>query len=96
MTKIIESAFAHDADMVPTGGIRVTGNATPSGDGYMIPVETDDAEGELWAAEEHYNALELDENNVLINASLSRRKQGLLAIGVDTSGSQAGLRPKKK
>ena len=95
MTKIIDSRFSHDAEMVPTPGIRVTGNAVPSGDGFLIPVETDDSVGELWAHEDHYNALELDDKGVLTNARLSQRKQGLLAIGVESSGSRAGLRPKK-
>ena len=98
-TLLNASAFSHEAEIVPQSGITVTGNAIPAGDGFLIPVETETEVGQLWAHESHYNALQVDENNQLVNARRSRggTGEGLLAIGVaNTNTSRMQPKPRAK
>ena len=92
-----DSKFASGANEVAVSDIQVTGRAEPAGEGYWIPVlnTKTKAIGELWAHEDHYQALQLDDDNVITNGKLSTKGKGILALGVTTEGTRGGFAPVK-
>ena len=76
--------------------IEIVGNAVPTRDGYDIPIDTGTMSGKTWVPEEHFNALEIDDNNVVTNGKLSRSGKALLCTDIEPLKGDYGLVVKKK
>ena len=87
-------------DVMPAGSTRlqVLSNEGEAGDGFDLNVQRIGVDGKaigkaakLWIHKDHYGKLMVDDDNVITNGSLSRRKTGITCDEVNAPESTYGF-----